>query len=500
MAAPLNSQVLVLFQLRRLTEQGGHHHTQQSGHKEHRDKQGIVGEQRADTPIVGKSPNQPGQRRPGNEKTAYRRPFQIDRIVKGKGLAFQNCVQHLFCLPKNHSGAASAEQQKQAQHHPDLPLARCSQHPNNRVPNRSKKPNKLERAVVFQQPGIPSADIKCGHTRNQKQHNQIAHKRNDNKDPKRSGQPLHSSLFHGKFLPSVGPILTQRKLIVNIFLLFFDKSQDKGKAPLRKGALAVLGKMVAPGPQGTLRALGAAGDTHRPAVEDHAVAEVVGLLRGEYGPQLLFHLGGVLGTVGKAQQAGDADTVGVGHHHAGGVVHVPQNQVGGLPPHAGELQQVLHGVGDPPAIIPNQHLGGQNDVLGLGPEKAGGVDVLLHLGDLGVCQRLQGGEPGIQRRGHLVHPLVGTLGGQPDGKQELIVLFIVQGADAVRVEHLQLLYNGADILGGLVHGGSPLCRCLGGQSYPYNITYLRQNFDPFFQNSLAFFLPPGYDGENEVML
>ena len=52
-------------------------------------------------------------------------------------------------------------------------------------------------------------------------------------------------------------------------------------------------------------------------------------------PQLLLHLGRVLGAVGEPQQAGDSDAVGVGHHHAGGVVHVPQNQVGGLPAHSG---------------------------------------------------------------------------------------------------------------------------------------------------------------------
>ena len=75
--------------------------------------------------------------------------------------------------------------------------------------------------------------------------------------------------------------------------------------------------MVAPGPQGTALALGAAGDTHRPAVEDHAVAEVVGLLGRQDGPELLLHLGRVLGAVGEAQQAGNADAVGVGHHYAG---------------------------------------------------------------------------------------------------------------------------------------------------------------------------------------
>ena len=46
------------------------------------------------------------------------------------------------------------------------------------------------------------------------------------------------------------------------------------------------------------------GEQHQP------VAEVVGLFRGEDGPQLVFHLHRVL-AVAEAQQVGDADAVGV---------------------------------------------------------------------------------------------------------------------------------------------------------------------------------------------
>ena len=44
----------------------------------------------------------------------------------------------------------------------------------------------------------------------------------------------------------------------------------------------VFSEVVAPGPQGAALTLGPAGDAHRPAVEHHPVAEVVGLLRGRY--------------------------------------------------------------------------------------------------------------------------------------------------------------------------------------------------------------------------
>ena len=71
------------------------------------------------------------------------------------------------------------------------------------------------------------------------------------------------------------------------------------------------------------------------------MAEVVGLLRRQDGPQLLLHLSRVLGAVGQAQKAGNADAVSIRHHHPRGVVHVPQDQVGRLPAHPGQLQQLL---------------------------------------------------------------------------------------------------------------------------------------------------------------
>ena len=84
--------------------------------------------------------------------------------------------------------------------------------------------------------------------------------------------------------------------------------KERGGSPL----LGIL-KMVTPGAQDAVGAVGLPGPAHRPAVEDQPVAEVVGLLRGQAGPQLFFHLARVFGAVGEAQQAGDADAVGVRH-------------------------------------------------------------------------------------------------------------------------------------------------------------------------------------------
>lgn len=67
-------------------------------------------------------------------------------------------------------------------------------------------------------------------------------------------------------------------------------------------------------------------------------------------------------------------------------------------------------------------------------------------GHIGVGQGLQGGEAAIESGGDLIDPLVGTLGGQPGGKEKLVILLVLQGADSVRIQGLERLYNGDDIL------------------------------------------------------
>ncbi len=205
-------------------------------------------------------------------------------------------------------------------------------------------------------------------------------------------------------------------------------------------------------------------DANCPAMEHQPVAEVVGLLRREHPAQLHLHLHRVLGAVGEAQQAGDADAVGVRHHHAGHMEHIPQHQVGRLAAHSGQLQQLLHGAGDLSSVIPQQHLGGPHDVPGLGPEKASGVDVLFHLRHVGPGQVLQGGESGVQGGGDLVHPLVGALGRQTHGEQQLIVLFIIQGADSIGYKSLSA--DGQWHLNHLIHLGQETS----GHSRPYYST------------------------------
>ena len=98
-------------------------------------------------------------------------------------------------------------------------------------------------------------------------------------------------------------------------------------------------------------------------------------------------------------------------------------------------------------VLLQQHPGGKDNVPGLGPEKAAGVNVGFKVLRLRRGQSLQGRELGKEGRGHLVDPLVGALGGETGGKEKFIILLVLQGADAVWVKLFQRLDNGADVLG-----------------------------------------------------
>ena len=126
---------------------------------------------------------------------------------------------------------------------------------------------------------------------------------------------------------------------------------------------------------------------------------------------------------------------------------VAQDQVGGLPAHPRQGQEFLHGAGHLAVVLLQQHPGGKDNVPGLGPEKAAGVNVGFKVLRLRRGQSLQGRELGKEGRGHLVDPLVGALGGETGGKEKFIILLVLQGADAVWVKLFQRLDDGADVLG-----------------------------------------------------
>jgi hypothetical protein len=138
--------------------------------------------------------------------------------------------------------------------------------------------------------------------------------------------------------------------------------------------------------------------------------------------------------------------VGVRHHHARDVVHVAEDEVRGLAAYAGEGEQFVHGGGDPAAEVVHQLPGAEHDVPGLGVVKSAGVDVLLHVRDLRLRQGPERGIAGIERRGDLVDPLIRTLGGQPGGEQQLVILVVVQRTEIRRGRAPERLDDGNNIL------------------------------------------------------
>ena len=175
------------------------------------------------------------------------------------------------------------------------------------------------------------------------------------------------------------------------------------------------------------------------------MAEVVGFLRGNDPAQLLLHLQGILAAVGDAQPSGNADAVGVADV-ALLSVDITQDEVSGLAAHAGQGQQVLHIVGYLAAEPRQQLLGGGHDVPGLGPPEAAGLDVPAHLVHIGGGEGLQRGVACKQSRCHQIHPGVRTLRRQTYGKQQLVVLAVIQGAGRVGVQLLQCRDDGGDLL------------------------------------------------------
>ena len=167
------------------------------------------------------------------------------------------------------------------------------------------------------------------------------------------------------------------------------------------------------------------------------MAEVPALHRRDNLFQLHLHLIRVL-PLRQPQPPADADAVGVGDD-AGLVEDVPQDEVRGLAADAGQGGEPFQRVGELSAPLFNQLPGECLDIPGLGVEKAAGADDLFEVFDGRVRQRLEGRVAAIEHPRHLVDPLVGALGREAGGDQQLVGLFIGEGTDGVGVFLLQRL-------------------------------------------------------------
>ena len=125
--------------------------------------------------------------------------------------------------------------------------------------------------------------------------------------------------------------------------------------------------------------------------------------------------------------------MGIHHDRARRAEYVAEDQIGGLAPDAGQRRQLLHRAGHLPAVLFQQHLRAGDDVARLGAIKAAGVDVFLHPFHVSLRKGLQRREARKERGRDLVDALIGALGGEPHGKQQLIILAVVQRAAGLRV-------------------------------------------------------------------
>ena len=113
----------------------------------------------------------------------------------------------------------------------------------------------------------------------------------------------------------------------------------------------------------------------------------------------------------------------------------------GLAADAGELGQLLHRVGQPSAVLLDQHLGHGDDVAGLGFKQAAGFDHLFHLLLRGVGEVRKAGIFCKQVLGDDVDPRVGALGGKPGGNEQLEGAAGGKRTERVRIPFLQPLYR-----------------------------------------------------------
>ncbi len=123
---------------------------------------------------------------------------------------------------------------------------------------------------------------------------------------------------------------------------------------------------------------------------------------------------------------------------------IPQDEVGGFAAHTREADQFLHSAGDFAAEVIDQPLGAANDVPGLAVEEPAGVDVLAHFRRVRLCEALQGGETGVQRRCYLIYPGIGALGGEPHSEEQLVIFFVLQGTKGVRIDAFQRFNDAFD--------------------------------------------------------
>jgi len=123
--------------------------------------------------------------------------------------------------------------------------------------------------------------------------------------------------------------------------------------------------------------------------------------------------------------------------------HLGEDDARGLPPHAGKGDERVEIVRDPPIEPLDESPGETEEGTGLLAVVAGGVDHLLHRLGIGGGEVLRGGPSGEEDRGDAVHRLVGRLGREDRGDEELPRILVSERRPDRRVPLLEALPDDA---------------------------------------------------------
>ena len=160
------------------------------------------------------------------------------------------------------------------------------------------------------------------------------------------------------------------------------------------------------------------------------------ILAGHDFDQGLLYFDGIV-LAGEGHSAAEPAHMGIDHDSLGQMKGVAQDNIGRFPAYPGQFVEMLHGSGNLPAVIPGQGRRATADGLGLGTKKSGCADQALQLGSGDFGEVPGGVAAGEQGRGDLVDPLVGALGGQDGGHEELEGVGVVKLAVRVWVGTLE---------------------------------------------------------------
>ena len=139
------------------------------------------------------------------------------------------------------------------------------------------------------------------------------------------------------------------------------------------------------------------------------------------------------GLAGETQPAGETADMGVDDDALGEVEGVAEDDIGGLPAHAGELVEMFHGPRNLAAVIFDQGGGAPADGFRLGAEEAGRADEAFELGG-GNVGKMLGRGAALEKGGRdFVDPVIRALGGEDGGDEELEGILVVEFAMGVRV-------------------------------------------------------------------